>query len=106
MFRIVLSFLLAAASPCLFAQRYGFQYYGKEQGLTNLTAGSILQDRTGYLWVGTQNGLFRYDGYQFLRFGMEDGLPSSSVESLHEDRAGTLWIGTTSGLARRVDTGF
>jgi signal transduction histidine kinase/ligand-binding sensor domain-containing protein/ActR/RegA family two-component response regulator len=105
MFRIWLSFILAAA-PCLFAQRYGFQYYGKEQGLTNLTAGSILQDRTGYLWVGTQNGLFRYDGYQFLRFGMEDGLPSSSVESLHESRDGTLWVGTTTGLAKRIDTGF
>jgi CheY-like chemotaxis protein len=53
---------LLAISLRLPAQRYSFKPYGLEQGLGNLTVRSLLQDRTGFLWVGTYNGLFRYDG--------------------------------------------
>jgi signal transduction histidine kinase/ligand-binding sensor domain-containing protein/CheY-like chemotaxis protein len=106
MLRALLSIWLVVFAPSLCAQRYTFQYYGQQQGLTNLTPQCILQDRGGFLWVGTQNGLFRYDGSQFFRFGVEDGLPSPSVESIHESRDGSLWIGTTVGLARRLDTGY
>ncbi len=106
MLRAQLSIWLLATAPSLFAQRYSFQYYGQQQGLTNLTPQCIQQDRMGFLWVGTQNGLFRYDGSQFMRFGVEDGLPAPSVESLHESRDGTLWIGTTVGLAKKVDSPF
>ncbi len=108
MFRAWLSIVLAAfvvvIPPSLSAQRYSFQYYGPEQGLTNLTVQCMLQDRTGFLWTGTQNGLFRYDGSQFVRYGVEDGLPSPSVQSLHETGDGALWVGTSVGLARRIDT--
>ncbi len=106
MLKALLSIWLVAFAPSLYGQRFTFQYYGQQQGLTNLTAKCILQDRTGFLWVGTQNGLFRYDGTQFIRFGVEDGLPSPSVESMHETRDGTLWVGTTVGLAKRNDTGY
>ncbi len=60
--------LVIFASTCALAQRYTFQLYGRAEGLTNLTPISVLQDRTGFLWVGTQNGLFRYDGSQFEAF--------------------------------------
>ena len=106
MLKALLSIWLVAFAPSLYGQRFTFQYYGQQQGLTNLTPQCILQDRTGFLWVGTQNGLFRYDGAQFIRFGVEDGLPSPSVESIHETRDGVLWIGTTTGLAKRNDTGY
>ena len=106
MLKLLLSIWLAAFAPTLYGQRFSFQYYGQQQGLTNLTPQCILQDRTGFVWVGTQNGLFRYDGAQFIRFGVEEGLPSPSVESMHETRDGTLWIGTTGGLAKRNDTGY
>lgn len=106
MLKALLSIWLVAFAPSLYGQRFTFQYYGQQQGLTNLTPQCILQDRTGFLWVGTQNGLFRYDGSQFIRFGVEDGLPSPSVESMHETRDGTLWVGTTVGLAKRNDTGY
>src|SRR5690349_18704032 len=91
---------LAGFTP-LEAQRYNFKFYGQEEGLQNLVVQAVLQDREGFLWVGTQNGLFRYDGSQFKGFFREHGLPGARIESLHEAADGTLWVGTESGLARR-----
>jgi len=88
------------------AQRYSFKSYLREQGLTNLVVMDLLQDRTGFIWTGTQNGLFRYDGARFERYGVSEGLPSSRIYSLHESSDGTLWVGTESGLAHRVKGRF
>ncbi len=99
-----IAFFLAGAT--LFGQRYTFKYYGQEQGLSNLNPNCILQDRTGFLWVGTQNGLFRYDGWRFHYFGREQGLPATAIESLYESKDGVLWAGTTGGLARLVSSRF
>ncbi|MGJ5816043.1 two-component regulator propeller domain-containing protein [Paludibaculum fermentans] len=101
-------FILIAAllSPSLQAQRYSFKTYGQEQGLSNLATECLFQDRTGYLWVGTQNGLFRYDGAAFTRFGDADGLPSSTVDSIVESTDGVLWVATSRGLARRHGSRF
>jgi signal transduction histidine kinase/ligand-binding sensor domain-containing protein len=61
-----------------------------------------LQDHLGYLWVGTDDGLNRYDGYRFTTFThdpkVEGSISHSSVLSLYEDRQGTLWVGTRAGL--------
>ena len=83
------------------AQRYNFKFYGQDEGLQNLAVQTVLQDRAGYLWVGTKNGLYRYDGSRFKAFNQGDGLPGASVESLHESVDGTFWVGTAAGLARR-----
>jgi signal transduction histidine kinase/ligand-binding sensor domain-containing protein/CheY-like chemotaxis protein len=88
------------------AQRYNFKVYGEEEGLQNLVVQVILQDRSGFLWVGTQNGLYRYDGSRFVGFGKAEGLPGARIESLHESVDGTLWVGTRTGLARRVGDRF
>ncbi len=66
----------------------------------------ILQDRAGFLWVGTQNGLYRYDGSRFVAFGKAEGLPGARIEALHETVDGTLWVGTRVGLARRSGDRF
>src|SRR5579871_6048669 len=92
--------LVIFASTCALAQRYTFQLYGRAEGLTNLTPISVLQDRTGFLWVGTQNGLFRYDGSQFEAFNVAQGLPTSQVDSLYEDADGSILAATTGGLVR------
>ena len=84
-----------------FAQRYSFKLYSGPQGLGNLATLCMLQDSTGYLWIGTQHGLYRYDGAHFLGFDMHDGLPSARIESLYETSDRVLWVGTSSGLARR-----
>ena len=93
---------LASRPGPLLAQRYSFKRYGQEEGLGNLVTRCLLQDRAGFLWVGTQNGLYRYDGWRFRRFDTSDGLPSARIESLHESADGTLWVGTRAGLARRA----
>src|ERR1700688_2741740 len=82
------------------AQRFTFKYYSHDQGLTSLDVHSLLQDRTGYVWVATSDGVFRYDGALFTAFSTTQGLPSNRIESLHQASDGTIWAGTRDGLAR------
>ena len=82
--------------PLALAQRYTFQAYDKGLGNPNVTC--MLQDRTGYLWIGTQNGLFRYDGVGFQEFGRQDGLGGTFITALRLDQDGRFWVGTTEGL--------
>jgi signal transduction histidine kinase/ActR/RegA family two-component response regulator/streptogramin lyase len=98
--------VLALCPMEVWAQRYNFKFYGEEEGLQNLAVQAVLQDRSGFLWVGTQNGLYRYDGNRFSSFGKSDGLPGTRIESLHEATDGTLWVATDTGLARRVKDRF
>jgi signal transduction histidine kinase/CheY-like chemotaxis protein/ligand-binding sensor domain-containing protein len=89
-------------TPC-FGQRYTFKEY--VEGLGNLNVNSIVQDRAGFLWLGTENGLFRYDGSSFAAYGRADGLPGTFIRSLHVDHSGRLWVGTTDGLAVNLREG-
>jgi signal transduction histidine kinase/CheY-like chemotaxis protein/ligand-binding sensor domain-containing protein len=59
----------------------------------------MLQDRAGFLWIGTESGLYQYDGSRFWQFGAKEGLPSGFVRALTLDRDGRLWVGTRDGLA-------
>src|SRR5665213_748807 len=74
---------LTLAAPVQ-AQQYSFRYYGAEDGLTNAAVKVLFQDRTGFLWAGTENGVFRYDGQRFKRYGPVEGLPHDVVLSLGE----------------------
>ena len=96
--------VLLAILPVCSAQRYTFQLYGQLDGLSNLTPTSLLQDRTGFLWVGTQNGLFRYDGSRFER--ITAGLSSSRIASLYADLNGSVLAATGTGIARFNDGSF
>jgi len=92
--------LAIAGAASLQAQRYNFKFFGEEEGLNNLAVEAVLQDQAGFLWAGTQNGLYRYDGSRFTAFNQNDGLPGVRIESLYESSDGTLWVGTDGGLAR------
>ncbi len=98
--------LLLGLPSIVFAQRYSFKLYSGSQGLGNLATLCLLQDSTGYLWIGTQHGLYRYDGAHFLAFEMRDGLPSARIESLYETPDHVMWVGTSAGLARRAGSKF
>lgn len=77
------------------------QSYGVPEGLSQSTVTSIVQDHDGYLWIGTFNGLNRFDGKNFKHFYANDartGLPSSFIRSLLVDDQGVLYVGTDSGL--------
>lgn len=95
--------LLCSFCVPLFAQRYSFREY--TQGLGNLNITAIQQDRTGYLWVGTQNGLYRYDGGQFQRYGANQGIPDRIIDNLYVGVDGTLWVGTTGGVYFKREDG-
>jgi diguanylate cyclase (GGDEF)-like protein len=88
------------------AQRNSFRVYAETEGLTDLNVNSMLQDKAGFLWVATKNGLFRFDGHRFRRYGVESGMPSSEVWTLLETSNGTLWVVTRGGVAKRVNDGF
>jgi signal transduction histidine kinase/DNA-binding response OmpR family regulator/streptogramin lyase len=90
----------------LAAQEYRFQFHGLEQGLTNLAIKSIYQDRTGFIWVSTENGIFRYDGERFQSFGSDQGIPSSSGAAFGEAPDGALLVGGDKGLFRMVGSHF
>ena len=87
--------LLLASLTCL-AQRYSFREY--TQGLGNLNIAGLVQDRTGFLWVGTQNGLYRYDGSQFQGYGEEQGLPDRMIQTLFVSPDGTLWVASSTSI--------
>ncbi len=88
--------LLCATSTVCAAQRYSFREY--TEGLGNLNIACLVQDHTGYLWVGTQNGLYRYDGTKFQSYGVAQGLPERMIQSLYVGPDGTLWVATTTGI--------
>src|SRR5579883_179831 len=97
--------LYASLTPAS-AQRYNFRVLAQSQGLTDLAINTLLQDRTGFVWVGTNNGLFRFDGHDFHRFDASAGLAAQAVSSLFETRDGSLWVATEAGLSRRSGDRF
>src|SRR5258708_21638210 len=88
--------LFCIASSASMAQRYSFRAY--TEGLGNLNITTVAQDGTGYLWVGTQNGLYRYDGSHFQRYGASEGIPDRIIDTIFTGLDGTLWVGTASGI--------
>ena len=87
---------LAVAVLSAWGQRSLFK--DTSRGLSDLNINTLTQDRAGFLWVGTENGLFRYDGFRFQRFGVEQGVGSRNIQNLFAAPDGTLWAGTASGI--------
>lgn len=71
-----------------------------ESGLPENSAHAIAQTADGYLWLGTEEGLTRFDGVRFVTFTHHNSsLPSSFIQALAASKDGTLWVGTDTGLA-------
>ncbi|MCA1778845.1 MAG: diguanylate cyclase [Xanthomonadaceae bacterium] len=77
-----------------------FTHYGVEDGLPQSQVRVIHQDATGYLWVGTQGGLGRFNGREFKRYSSADGLAGNQIGSIVDDQAGRIWVGTNVGVCR------
>ena len=90
--------LLVLTSGVLFAQEYNFRNFGVTEGLNNLAVRQIYQDRVGFIWVSTENGIFRYDGERFEAFGPEQGIPSTSGAAFGDAPDGSLLVGGDFGL--------
>src|SRR6478735_5969990 len=90
-----LLFLLPAFACYSQPNELHFNRLSIKNGLPEGVITYVLQDKQGYMWIGTQAGLVRYDGYttKVYQFGVEDPL-SASIRSIYEDRWGGLWVGT------------
>jgi ligand-binding sensor domain-containing protein/signal transduction histidine kinase len=112
--QVVVAFLLlvstraAALDPNRSLKEFGHQAWLTENGLPQNTVQSIVQTRDGYLWVGTQEGLARFDGLNFTVFDKENtpAFKSNDIRFLHEDQQGRLWISTSYGLVCRQNGQF
>ena len=103
---VVLILFTFLAINSLEAQSYTKNYYFKHltiaNGLSQNTVNSIIQDRNGFIWIGTKDGLNRYDGQNFQIFKYDpdekNSIGNSFVTILYEDSKGNIWIGTDAGL--------
>jgi hypothetical protein len=98
--------LVVLTCQVLFAQQYNFQYFGIAEGLTNLAVRQVYQDRAGFLWVSTENGIFRYDGERFEGFGPAQGIPATSGAAFGDAPDGSLLVGGDFGLYQQSGTRF
>ncbi|NKI72527.1 diguanylate cyclase [Collimonas pratensis] len=96
--RLIVMLWLIFLLPAAICQQLPLRYYSQSDGLANMSVNALAQEPGGYLWIGTQNGLFRYDGARFQRFELRQGLPDSFITALHVDGSGRLWVGTSEGL--------
>lgn len=100
--RLLLLLTILGMAVFSYGQSYNFRHYQVEQGLSYNSVISSLQDKKGFLWFGTKDGLNRFDGYNFKIFRNDPDQPASIgsnfIHSLFEDQKETLWVGTMRGL--------
>ncbi len=84
---------------CINAQQPhpAFRNYTTDDGLPSSETYSILQDEQGYIWISTDNGVSRFDGYAFRNFGVKDGLLENTIFHLRLDTKGRVWMQAMSG---------
>ncbi|MBI5662513.1 MAG: hypothetical protein HZC46_10245 [Ignavibacterium album] len=95
------------ASAIIKNQDYKFTHLQIEDGLSQSTVYSIIQDKKGFMWFGTGNGLNKYDGYKFKHYfnnpGDQTTISDDGIASLFEDDEGIIWIGTVGGNINRFN---
>ncbi len=96
--RIILFFILFVfALSQVSAQKYYFDQYSVKEGLAQSNVYDVLQDEKGYVWLGTESGISRFDGNNFKNFHAEDGIAEKSVKVIFKDSKSNLWFGHKAG---------
>jgi ligand-binding sensor domain-containing protein len=99
--------ILGFYSPNNFAQSITFNHLSVENGLSNNVVNTVIQDKTGFMWFATEDGLNRYDGYGFKIFRHDpddsNSISDNSIWALAEDKQGNIWIGTKAGILDRFN---
>ena len=90
-FHIVLFFL---SVQLVYGQQRSFKQYTAENGLPSTEVYDITQDAFGYIWIATDRGLCRYDGYDFDYYSTQDGLTDNTIFSFTKDPEGIIWCST------------
>ncbi len=101
-------FLLAISFGLLAQTRQlHFDHLGTANGLSELSPNCILQDSRGFIWIGTEDGLNRYDGYKFkiFRNDVKDTatIANNYIQDLAEDKNGNIWVATVGGGLNKLD---
>jgi len=89
---------LLAFSATMQAQQYVFRAFRQAEGLKNLSISSLATDRSGFLWMGTESGVYRFLGTGFERFGAGQGIAELDVRDVVSDPNGTIWVATDWNL--------
>jgi ligand-binding sensor domain-containing protein len=97
--RLLLLIGVLLLRQCLLAQVYNVTRYSTDDGLVQSQVMALVQDRWGYLWLGTHRGACKFDGRQFQAFGTDEGLTSSFLGAMAEDPQGGIWMATDDGLS-------
>lgn len=92
-----LLFLLFCFSSHLTAQKLSYRQYSVNEGLAASTVYGMVQDHDGYIWMATENGVSRFNGYEFDNFTLKDGLPGNEVLKIHLDSKGRVWFLSYNG---------
>ena len=105
---LAFSWSASALDPGKALTQYVHRSWHTEDGLPQVSAMAIAQSSDGYIWIGTRNGLARFDGIRFTIFDKANTpeIRDSEIYSLAADHEGTLWIGTTAGLTSLRDGRF
>ncbi|MBN3035903.1 MAG: hypothetical protein JW861_09985, partial [Bacteroidales bacterium] len=87
--------------PPIASPQYTFRNINENYGLSSNECVCLIKDRQEFVWIGTRNGLNRFDGSECIRF-LNDPLDSTSlsdnfIRSLYEDHRGRIWVGTRTG---------
>jgi signal transduction histidine kinase/ligand-binding sensor domain-containing protein/DNA-binding response OmpR family regulator len=104
---LLILIVLFSCSVNLIPQRISFQNITVKDGLPDNRVKSIIQDKNGFIWIGTLNGLCRFDGYEMRVFRHEPGnslsLSDNRIWCLYEGKSGYIWAGTQKGELNRYN---
>ncbi len=103
---LLAALVIALSAPAATAQQFSFRRYTQSDGLPNLAAAYLVADAGGDLWVGTDGGLFRYDGTAFVPYREAHGLPSETVRGMTMDPWGRIWVAMDRDLFIGTAAGF
>lgn len=99
---IITILVLCALSGFAQNQSLKFEHIGTSEGLSQINVATIIQDSRGFMWIGTRDGLNKYDGYSFTTYRHDSQDPrsitSSMVADMAEDKEGNIWLATIIGL--------
>ncbi len=95
---IFIAIIYTLLALCCAAQNISFRHYTVKDGIAGSMVYDVLQDKNGFIWLATNQGVSRFDGKTFKNFSKEDGLPDNEVLKLYLDRNNNIWFISLVGI--------
>jgi ligand-binding sensor domain-containing protein/anti-sigma regulatory factor (Ser/Thr protein kinase) len=94
---LIFLFICSVFAGAVKGQNLSSVQYDTDEGIPSSEVYDVVQDLKGYIWIATDRGLSRYDGYSFTNFTMNDGLTDNVIFNIYPDKSGRLWFNTFNG---------